>query len=81
MSSSASRSDLSIPHPIPRSMLRLEILEANGGSARRQWLGHRLSERAAGPTRTWIVSCDFDLGGAWAGVNELLSSLISEILS
>jgi len=30
-------------------------------------------------TRCWVVSCDFDLGGPWAGVNDLFSQLLPEI--
>jgi tetratricopeptide (TPR) repeat protein len=55
------------------------IVEAPAGEERRQWLERRLRETAPAESRTWMVSCDFDLGGPWAGAKELFASLLPEI--
>jgi tetratricopeptide (TPR) repeat protein len=61
---------------LPRRML---IVEAGSGAPRRRWLEKRLETLAASGARTFIVSCDFDSGGPWAGVNELFAELYPEI--
>lgn len=58
---------------------RLLIVEAPSGGARRHWLEQRMAEMALPDARTWIVSCDFDLGGPWAGAKEFLQSLAAEV--
>jgi tetratricopeptide (TPR) repeat protein len=55
------------------------IVEAAAGLARRRWLEDRLQEMSESGARTFSVSCDFDSGGPWAGVNGLFSALFAEI--
>src|SRR5579862_7921925 len=55
------------------------IVEAAAGNRRRRWLEHRLREMAPVGSRTWMVSCDFDMGGPWAGVRDLLGDMFPEI--
>jgi tetratricopeptide (TPR) repeat protein len=58
---------------------QLTIVEAPKGDARRAWLESRVSATAPPGARTWIVSCDFNNGGPWAGVKELFESLLPTI--
>ncbi|HEY6348974.1 MAG TPA: tetratricopeptide repeat protein [Candidatus Angelobacter sp.] len=58
---------------------QLLIVEAAGGNARRLWLEHRLSEMTSPGAHTWMVSCDFNLGGPWAGAKELFETLFPAI--
>jgi tetratricopeptide (TPR) repeat protein len=57
----------------------LLLLEAEQGAERAQWLAERLREAADTGARTFKLSCEFGVGGPWAGVSELFSELISEI--
>ena len=59
----------------------VQIIEAWRSSARRQWLQKRVSAVAEGATRTFVVGCDFDLEGPWAGLKDLISALLPEIQS
>jgi len=61
------------------SSAKVVIVEAAGGLARRRWLEDRLQEMGRFGARTFGVSCDFELGGPWAGVNSLFSALLAEI--
>src|SRR4029077_15242142 len=58
---------------------RVFVVEACPGPSRRAWLEKRLEMGAASGARTFFVSCDFDYGGPWAGVNELFAELLPEI--
>jgi tetratricopeptide (TPR) repeat protein len=60
----------------PSSVL---LVEAPDGSGRRQWLKTRLHEAEQRGARTWLLDCDFDRGGPWAGVSDLFASLVDEI--
>jgi tetratricopeptide (TPR) repeat protein len=56
------------------------LLEAEAGSARREALQEWLEESRAGrAVRTWLVSCDFEEGGVWTGVRELLLEVLPHI--
>lgn len=57
----------------------IAIVEAAAGNARRLWMERHLSEIAPLDARTWMLSCDFDSGGPWAGARELLESLFPAI--
>jgi hypothetical protein len=46
---------------------------------RAQWIEELPGECAQICARTFNLSCDFELGGPWAGVTELFSELLSEI--
>lgn len=59
---------------------RVVLLEAAAGSARRQVLREWLEEgRAGGAARTWLLPCDFEEGGVWTGVRELLQEVLPRI--
>ena len=62
-----------------KSMARILIVESAAGPARRHWLEDQLKLRAASGARTFSVSCDFNAGGPWAGVNEFFSELYADI--
>lgn len=55
------------------------LLEAAAGSARRAVMGEWLRDAQADGAETWLLSCDFDEGGVWAGVKELLQDLLPRI--
>ena len=55
------------------------ILEGHVGSARRTWLKDCLEEMGRWGARTFLLSCDFDSGGPWAGVNQFFLGLLPEI--
>lgn len=57
------------------------VVEAPAGSARQAWLKERLHEAVQSGARTFDLSCSFDAGGPWAGVNELFSAIFPEIQS
>jgi tetratricopeptide (TPR) repeat protein len=52
------------------------VLEGSAGAA---WIDDCLGEFARTGARTFHLSCDFELGGPWAGVTELFSELLGEI--
>ena len=54
-------------------------VEAEPGGGRRGWLAERLREAAEGSARTWLLDCDFDVGGPWAGIHEFFVDLLPEI--
>lgn len=55
------------------------IAEAARGPARRLWLADCAGEAAKPGSLSFILPCDFDLGGAWAGVNQLFLELVPQI--
>ena len=57
------------------------IIEAPSGPARRRWLEEYARKFEEPGARTFVLSCDFDCGGAWAGVNELFLKLLPDIES
>src|SRR5271155_1435145 len=59
----------------------IQVVEAFGGPVRRRWLEDRAVEIAGNGVRTFVVSCDFDLEGPWAGVKELILHLFPDIQS
>lgn len=62
----------------------IQIVEAAEGSARRRWLRDHVATIAAmegEDTRTFIVSCDFDVAGPWAGATDFIMSVFPEILA
>src|SRR5579863_5113716 len=62
-----------------QSSPRVLIMEGVPGNERRRRLECRLREIAPSGARAWMLSCDFDLGGPWAGVKDLFASLLPEI--
>jgi tetratricopeptide (TPR) repeat protein len=71
LSSLVSRSSALLPQVL--------VVEALIGPPRQAWLEERLHEAAQSGARTFHLSCSFDAGGPWAGVNELFSAIFSEI--
>ncbi len=73
LSSLVSRSSALLPQVL--------VVEAPAGAPRQAWLEERLHEAAQSGARTFNLSCSFDAGGPWAGVNGLFSAIFSEIQS
>jgi tetratricopeptide (TPR) repeat protein len=63
------------------SLPQVLVVEAPVGLSRQAWLDERLREAAQSGARTFNLSCGFDAGGPWAGVNGLFSTLFPEIQS
>jgi tetratricopeptide (TPR) repeat protein len=61
------------------SLPRILIVEGAAGPPRQRWIAERLKLRAVSGARAFNVSCDFNSGGPWAGVNELFSELLADI--
>lgn len=55
------------------------VVEATHGPGRKRWLEEYVTKVSGPLARTSTVSCDFDLGGPWAGVNALVSEILPEI--
>lgn len=55
------------------------IVEAVPGPGRKRWLAEYVKQASEPAARISTVSCDFDLGGPWAGVNGLLSEILPDI--
>lgn len=56
------------------------LLEAEPGTARREVLREWLEESRTGrAARSWLLSCDFEEGGVWTGVRELLQDVLPQI--
>ena len=55
------------------------VVEAPSGNGRRHWIERHLQQAAESGTRVFDLSCHFDAGGPWAGVNTLFSRLLPEI--
>lgn len=53
------------------------IVEAAEGAPRKRWIEKRLGEARQVGARTWLLPCDFDQGGPWAGVRELFGELVA----
>lgn len=67
--------------PVPVTHAHIQIMEAKAGLARRQLLERRVREASHEGAQSWFVSCNFDMGGPWAGVNSFFAALMGEILS
>ncbi len=55
------------------------VLETPGGLSRRRCLTEYSEEEARAGARTFHLSCHFDSGGPWAGVNGLFAELFPEL--
>lgn len=55
------------------------LLECPSGAARSQHLQSHLEEARRLGARTWLLDCDFQNGGPWAGIHDLFASLLEEI--
>src|SRR2546423_233976 len=60
---------------------QVTIVECPAGPGRRLWLEDHVQQMAGPGVQTFKVSCAFDSGGPWSGVNELFSALLPEIQS
>ena len=78
------REELNMPTFGKDQSLKIEshvvVLEAPVGSARHSWLEQEMRDMAVlAGARTFLLSGDFDMGGPWAGLREMLGSLFPEI--
>ncbi|HEU4765989.1 MAG TPA: tetratricopeptide repeat protein [Pyrinomonadaceae bacterium] len=55
------------------------LLEAQGGSARREVLQRWLQDAQTAGASTWFLSSDFDEGGVWAGIKQFIQDLLPSI--
>lgn len=55
------------------------LLEAEAGSARREVLRRWLQDAQTAGASTWLLACDFDEGGVWAGIREMCQELLPQI--
>jgi tetratricopeptide (TPR) repeat protein len=55
------------------------VIEAPGNPARQHGLEEHARKFDEPGARIFVLSCDFDCGGAWAGVNELFLKLLPDI--
>ena len=55
---------------------RVVLLEAEAGSARRAVLDQWLRDVRQGGAKAWLMSCDFEEDGVWAGIKNLLEDLL-----
>jgi tetratricopeptide (TPR) repeat protein len=58
---------------------QITIIEAAATQIRRDWIALQLKADDQCGKRTFNLCCDFDVGGPWAGVNELFAGLLPEI--
>lgn len=54
-------------------------LAAEAGPARREVLQRWLHDAQTAGASTWLLSCDFDEGGVWAGIREMCLELLPQI--
>lgn len=58
---------------------RVLVIEAPGGLQREDYLRQRLQEAGQEAQETFYLRCDFDYGGPWAGITDLLRSIIDDV--
>lgn len=58
---------------------RVSFLEAFPGAQRHRILRAHLAEAERNGGRTWLLDCDFESGGPWAGIHDLFASLLEEM--
>lgn len=68
-----------MPTALPAASGRVILLESEAGSARRAVLEGWLQEAEAHGAKTWLLSCDFEEGGVWAGIKDLLQDLLPQL--
>lgn len=64
------------------NLVPIQVIEVAAGPARRRWLEDRVAAMSAGEgdgARSFLVSCDFDMAGPWAGAKELILSVFADI--
>lgn len=70
----------SMPRPARELVGKVVILEAPIGTARRTLLQQYLQEAEQNlNAATWLLLCTFTVGGAWAGLSDLLTAAVSQI--
>jgi tetratricopeptide (TPR) repeat protein len=68
-----------LPNPCLAKPARLIYLEAPAGQARRRYLETWLRKAAHAGANTHFLSCCFETGGPWAGLSDLLRSVLPRI--
>lgn len=72
--------DTSMPRPARDLAGAVVILEAVAGSSRQTLLQQYLQEAERSlDASTWLLACDFTVGGAWAGLQDLLVAIASRV--
>lgn len=66
--------------PFPDEWIgRVVLLEAEPGQSRRDVLQQLLKEAERNGAVTWLLSCDRDEGGPWAGLKDLFNELLPKL--
>jgi tetratricopeptide (TPR) repeat protein len=69
-----------MPRPARELAGKVVILEAPAGTARRTLLQQCLQEAEQTlDAATWLLACNFSVGGAWAGLQDLLAAAVSQM--
>jgi tetratricopeptide (TPR) repeat protein len=70
----------SMPRPARELAGKVVILEAPAGTARQMLLQQCLQEAEQTlDAATWLLACNFSMGGAWAGLQDLLAAVVSQV--
>src|SRR5947209_15473908 len=64
-----------LPDYVAPSGSRLILLEAGQGPARSLYLQRWLEGAKTQEAETWLLACDFEFGGVWAGLRELVRGI------
>ncbi len=60
---------------------RIKVVAGVAGKGRRAFLEQPSDATKVMDCERWVVSCDTEMGGPWAGVKDFFASLVPEILS
>ena len=62
-----------------KSSTKVIAIEAKAGKARRDYLQRWLDETTIQGAISWLLICDRKLDGPWAGLKDLLSSIVTQV--
>ncbi|HEY9422194.1 MAG TPA: hypothetical protein VIW92_12325, partial [Thermoanaerobaculia bacterium] len=68
-----------LPRGWERTAPALYVLAGDRGAERTAALQHQIDMARLDGCRTWLLSCDFDEGGPWAGIRDLLRSIVPNL--
>lgn len=63
----------------PQDGSRLIYLQAPASEARRRYLESWLASAAETGAAVWLLSCEFERGGTWAGIRDLLRKILPDV--
>src|SRR5690349_7978655 len=69
-----------LPEPTRELAGKVILLEAVAGTARRNLLQQWLQDAGQNlDATTWLLDCQFSTGGAWAGLQDLVVDVASQV--